>query len=145
MTRVDFYILAAGDAGDPINVICRLCDKATAAGQRVYIHAPDTETAVALDSRLWSFRQGSFIAHERQSDTVLEAPLPAVLIGAGEPQEAYRQIMINLDAEVPPCFSRFERVLELVHGDEAQRKQGRKRYKFYRDRGYPMDTHDLGK
>ena len=146
MTRVDFYILASEtpEAGNPLPVICRLCDKASAASQSIYVYAPDAGTADALDGMLWSFRQGSFITHERSAGGAApEPPLPAVLIGADAPPDGYQQVMINLGTEVPPFFSRFERVLELVHGDEAERTRSRSRYKFYRDRGYPLATHDL--
>ena len=144
MTRVDFYILPEG-AKPPEGAAmtaCKLCDKATSGGQQVYIYAPDAEMAGSIDSLLWSFRQGSFIAHERLG-APLQAPLPLVLIGDAEPPEAYHQVMINLGAEVPAFFSRFERVLEVVDGDASQRAKSRERYKFYRDRGYELVSHNL--
>lgn len=146
MTRVDFYVLASHtpEAGNPLPVICRLCDKATAGGHNIYVYAPEAPTADALDGMLWSFRQGSFITHERSTGgSAPEPPPPAVLIGADAPPDGYQQVMINLGAEVPPFFSRFERVLELVHGDDTERARSRARYKFYRDRGYALATHDL--
>lgn len=144
MTRIDFYILpenAAPPAG-PVITACKLCDKASAAGGRVFVYAPDTGTADSLDSALWSFRQGSFIGHERLAEA-LEEPLPPVLIGAAEPPATYHDILINLGLEVPPFFSRFERVLEIVDSDAASRSKSRERYKFYRDRGYELATHNL--
>jgi DNA polymerase-3 subunit chi len=44
---------------------------------------------------------------------------------------------------VPPFFSRFHRVAELVDGDEEQRRQSRERYRFYRDRGYALENHPI--
>ncbi len=146
MTRVDFYILPeqAPTPGNPLAVACRLCDKAAAARQTVYVYTPDAGAADALDGMLWSFRQGSFITHERWADgTTLEPPPPAVLIGADQPPDSHHQIMINLGHEVPAFFSRFERVLEMVHGDTEERARCRARYKFYRDRGYALETHEL--
>ncbi|MDE0854558.1 MAG: DNA polymerase III subunit chi [Nevskia sp.] len=144
MTRVDFYILPEG--GKPPEgaamTACKLCDKAAAGGQRVYVYAPDAAVADTLDSLLWSFRQGSFIAHER-AGAALQEPLPAVLIGAGEPPDSHHGVMVNLGADVPAFFSRFERVLEIVDGDAAQRAKSRERYKFYRDRGYELSSHNL--
>ena len=144
MTRIDFYILPEG-AKPPEGAVmtaCKLCDKATLSGQRVYVYAPAAEHADAVDSALWSFRQGSFVAHERLG-APLQEPLPMVLIGAAEPPDSHHQVMINLAAEVPPFFSRFERVLEIVDGDAAQRAQSRERYKFYRERGYELASHNL--
>jgi DNA polymerase-3 subunit chi len=144
VTRIDFYILSDGFAAETSHVLtaCKLCDKATAGGQKVFAWTPDAATAAALDSALWTFRQGSFIAHERQGGTI-ESPLPAVLIGSDEPPSAYDGVMINLGLEVPPFFSRFERVLEIVDADPAARTRSRERYKFYRDRGYELATHNL--
>ena len=144
MTRVDFYILPEG-ARPPEGAAmtaCKLCDKAASSGQRVYVYAPVAEVANAVDGLLWSFRQGSFIAHERLGAPLLE-PLPAVLIGDAEPPESHHGVMINLGLEVPPFFSSFERVLEIVDGDAAQRAKSRERYKFYRDRGYELSSHNL--
>lgn len=146
MTRVDFYILPeqAPTPGDPLAVACRLCDKAAAARQTIYVYAPDATAADTLDSMLWSFRQGGFITHERWTDSArLDPPLPAVLIGADPPPDSHQQVMINLGHEIPPFFSRFERVLEMVHGDIEAREHGRARYRFYRDRGYALETHEL--
>ncbi|MDP3293306.1 MAG: DNA polymerase III subunit chi [Nevskia sp.] len=148
MTRIDFYILSDDFAAATSQVLtaCKLCDKATAGGKRVYAYVPDAAAAEALDTALWSFRQGGFIAHERQLEgqrASLEEPLPAVLIGASEPPASYDGVMINLGRDVPDFFSRFERVLEIVDADPSARSQSRLRYKFYRDRGYELATHNL--
>lgn len=145
MTRIDFYILTDEFAAATSHVLtaCKLCDKATATGRRVFVYAPEPTTAEALDHALWTFRQGSFIAHERQTADAIEEPLPAVLIGAGEPPLAFDGVMINLGLDVPEFFSRFERVLEIVDADPAARTLSRTRYKFYRDRGYELTTHNL--
>ena len=145
MTRIDFYILpeSARPPEGAAMTACKLCDKAVAAGNRIYIHAPEADAAQTLDALLWSFRQGGFISHERLGADALKEPLPAVLIGSAEPPASHHSVMINLGVEVPPFFSAFERVLEIVDGDAAQRAQSRERYKFYRDRGYELASHNL--
>lgn len=144
VTRIDFYILSDAFAAATSHVLtaCKLCDKATATGKRVFVYVPEPATADELDNALWTFRQGSFIAHERQGAGV-EEPLPAVLIGGDEPPASYDGVMINLGLDVPPFFSRFERVLEIVDANPAARNGSRERYKFYRDRGYELATHNL--
>ena len=145
MTRIDFYILSDDFAAATSHVLtaCKLCDKATAGGKRVYAYVPDLASAQALDAALWTFRQGGFIAHERQGAAAPEEPLPAVLIGCQEPPPHYDGVMINLGLDVPDFFSRFERVLEIVDADPSARTKSRERYKFYRDRGYELATHNL--
>ena len=55
----------------------------------------------------------------------------------------HTDLLINLAAEVPTFFSRFERVAEVVDTDAARRNQARERFRFYRDRGYAVETHNM--
>lgn len=142
MTRIDFYLLPDGSdaASGSVMATCKLCDKATSVGHKVYVHTADAAVTENLDGALWSFRQGSFIAHERHNGQSYEDPQPMVLIGSVEPPETHHGIMINLSTEVPTFFSRFERVLEIVDGEPSLRAKSRERFKFYRDRGYELNT-----
>jgi DNA polymerase III subunit chi len=56
---------------------------------------------------------------------------------------AHDGVLLNLRAEQPPFFSRFQRLIEIVSLDEADRARARERFRFYRDRGYPIETHNL--
>lgn len=139
MTRVDFYLLS-GAAGSTVSAVCRLCEKAVGAGKRLYLHTTDPGLAEELDGALWSFKQGGFIAHERNTGAAIEDPQPPVLIGDGEPPASHHGVLINLGAEVPGWFSSFERVLEVVAEDPALRARSRDRFRFYRERGYELKT-----
>ncbi|HEX4872561.1 MAG TPA: DNA polymerase III subunit chi [Nevskiaceae bacterium] len=144
MTRIDFYVLPEDGSGDGVALtLCKLCDKATQAGLKVYAYVQDEELASNLDDVLWTFRQGSFISHERYDGEALDEPLPMVLIGDVEPPDSHTGVLLNLAPEVPPFFTRFDRVLELVAGDSEARAQSRERFKFYRDHGYELKTHKL--
>ncbi len=142
MTRVDFYVIPEGDDG-PLPTACRLCDRAVAAGHRVHVHVPDSEQAQAMDRMLWTWKQGSFVAHERVDAVSDSPPIAKVLLGDGEPRPDHQDVLLNFADSVPPFFSRFGRVLEIVHGDEDARTKSRARFKYYRDRGYPLETHKL--
>lgn len=141
MTRVDFYIIdnAGGDARQ--QVACRLAEKAYQLGHRVYIHADDQTQSQALDDLLWTFKQGSFVPHCLWQDAAKDDS-PVVIGWQHEPQAA-TDVLINLSAEVPLFFSRFARVAEVVSNDEGDRARGRERFKFYRERGYSLETHTL--
>jgi DNA polymerase-3 subunit chi len=142
MTRIDFYILpdSSAPADGAVMAACKLCDKATSVGHRVYVNVPDASAVEEIDGALWSFRQGSFIAHEKHHGQKIEEPQPLVLIGTVEPPDTHHGILINLGLEVPAFFSRFDRVLEIVEGDAPRRAKSRERYKFYKDRGYELNT-----
>ena len=143
MTRVDFYVLPDGADDGPLPTACRLCEKAAGAGKRVHVHAPDEDVAREFDRLLWVYKQGGFIGHERLGAS-RDADLAAVLIGGDEPLPSHCDVLMNLGAQVPPFFDRFERVLEVVAGDAAAKARSRERFKFYRDRGLAPETHRLG-
>ncbi len=158
MTRVDFYIVA-GTTASPL-IACRLAEKAYQRGHRVHIHASDPDQARQVDELLWTFRAGSFVPHRLTGrETPAAEPVPVTIgceagdgPGSGaEPDAAIGpdigpgDVLINLDSSVPLFFSRFERVAEIVAGDEQARAEGRERYRFYRERGYHLDTHTLDK
>ncbi|HEC18422.1 MAG TPA: DNA polymerase III subunit chi [Gammaproteobacteria bacterium] len=138
MTRVDFYILASGS---PEHIACKLSEKAYGLGNRVYIHTESAQQAQHMDELLWTFRDGSFVPHEQyQASAPRRTPIQ---IGCHENPDTDCDVLINLAGEVPLFFSRFLRVAELVGVEPAAKTQGRERFRFYRDRGYPLETHEL--
>lgn len=143
MTRIDFYLLQNNDSADAKMLLaCKLADKAYRQGRQVYMLAPDAATAQHLDDLLWTFNPGSFVPHDLyRSETTAASP---VLIGALPPPTTAHEILISLGTDtVPEFFSRFERLIELVGDDEADKARSRARFRFYRDRGYPLETHPL--
>jgi DNA polymerase-3 subunit chi len=146
VTRVDFYVL--DDAADLARerFACRLIDKAYRLRHRIFVHAADESAARRLDSMLWTFRDSSFVPH------VLDAPdvdpgladTTPVRIGAGAEPGFEAELMVNLGDEVPLFFSRFDRVAEIVPGNPEARDALRDRFRFYRDRGYELETHKIG-
>ena len=141
MTRVDFYVLDSGGAAARNTLACRLVEKAYLRGHQIYVHTSSSADARQLDDMLWTFRAGSFVPHCLQEDAN-ETPCP-VHIGAGETTEGATDVLINLAADVPPFFSRFERVIEVVTPDAPVRDEARERYRYYRDRGYALESHNI--
>ena len=143
MTRIDFYIVDSDTAESRALTACRLAEKAYSLDNQIYIHTANESQTKQLDDLLWTYRAGSFVPHQCLPSNA-EAGCP-VLIGHVEAPESINQVLINLDAAVPMFFSRFERVVEIVSQDESQRQQARDRFKFYRDRGYDLHTHNLSR
>ena len=140
MTQVDFYILQDEAARARPLLTCRLTEKAWKQGHRVYINTDTQQQVGELDDLLWTFRAGSFIPHAVYTEADRE--LPVALGHALEP-DGFDDVLVNLANEVPPYFSRFDRVAELVGADAEQRAAARDRYRYYQDRGYTLNTHKL--
>ncbi|MBI3344015.1 MAG: DNA polymerase III subunit chi [Gammaproteobacteria bacterium] len=137
MTRIDFYILE----DNHLLFTCRLAEKIYTQGQRLYIHCSSEQQAAKLDDLLWSFRQGSFIPHALYKSGQ-QTDLP-IHIGHDAEPEAGLDVLINLCQEVPAFFSQFLRIAEIVEPGEPRRQAARERFRFYRDRGYPLESHTI--
>lgn len=145
MTRVDFYIV--GDASDRARamIACRLAAKAFSRDMRIHIHTPSSDDAAQVDQLLWTFRDGSFVPHLLADDPLVRetAADNSVIIGHGHEPSERCELLINLAPDVPRFFSRVTRVAEVIDAHPDRRAAGRERFKFYRDRGYPVETHNL--
>jgi len=145
MTRVDFYVVDDNSETARWRVACRLAEKANSLGHAVHVHTSNKNQASDLDRFMWTYRDGSFVPHALIGDPLGEStatPAP-VLIGTGEEPKTDTEILINLCSEVPGFFSRMDRVMEIVGGDEQTRAAARERFKFYRERGYDLKSHNL--
>lgn len=86
----------------------------------------------------------NFVPHVG-ADSPLAHETPVVIAGTLDHPAAadHNQVLVNLDGELPPAFARFERLIEIVGTDDADRLPARGRFRFYRDRGYPLTASDL--
>ena len=136
MTRIDFHV----NAPDPIGYACRLVRKAYRAGQHVVVCCDDPARLQAFDEALWSVSPHDFVPHVAASDP-LAAETP-VLLTASPDGLPWHGVLVNLGGTLPEGFARFERLVEVVGTDAIE--HGRERWRFYRDRGYPLSpTHDV--
>ena len=139
MTQIDFYT----HVEDKLKTACTLAAKAFARGLRLTVYCPDPETAHRLDRLLWTTPATGFLPHCGPDDP-LAAETP-VIIDCGGDNLLHDQVLLNLRPEWPPFFSRFQRLIEIVGLEDADRAGARERFRFYRDRGYEIRTHDLSK
>ena len=141
MTQVDFYVLSESASGDRYQLACRLVEKIYRQGRRILIQMASDEEAAHLDRLLWTYREGSFLPHGR-TDKV-DCTVTPILINRTQDPGDEHDVLINLCPETPEFFSRFERVAELIDHDPLVKQAGRQRFRFYRDRGYPLNNHEI--
>jgi len=140
MTKIDFYVGKTNSLQARLLLACKVVMKAHQQQLHTYIHTDAPTTSGKLDELLWTFNELAFIPH---------ALAPAkdqnvrILIGHDHEPMENCGLLINLSNEIPTFFSRFERLAEMLDQEEAVLHAGRKRYQFYRDRGYNLDYHQL--
>jgi DNA polymerase III subunit chi len=137
MTRIDFH----SNVGDSLLYACRLIRKAYQAGQPTVVLA-DPARLRAFDEQLWTFSPLDFVPH-CMADSALATQTPIVLT-TNLDSVPHHQVLLNLGADVPAQFARFERLLEVVGNAPDELAAGRDRYRFYRDRGYALNNYKQG-
>jgi DNA polymerase-3 subunit chi len=137
MTQIDFYTNVA----DRMSTACRIVAKGYALRHRIVVLCPDADTAQRVDRLLWTTPATGFIPHCAPAHPL--AALTPVIIDPDGGEPRHDQLLVNLRPEWPAYFGRFERLIEIVGSDDDDRRQARERYRFYRDRGYEIRTHDL--
>jgi DNA polymerase-3 subunit chi len=66
-----------------------------------------------------------------------------ILIGDNPGKMLRPDVLINLDVETPEWFARFSRLLEIVTEDLQDKEMARRRFRYFKERGYSLDVHDL--
>ena len=147
MTRIDFYVIADSDPATKFRFACRLVNKAYRQGHRVFVYVDDEADASHFDELLWTLGDDSFVPHALSGTGPaapdLMQPPTRVLIGHEEPNADHDDVLVSLSSDVPPFFSRFERLAELVGAATQDKTSSRERFCYYRECGYPLQTHKL--
>jgi len=140
MPRADFYLIDKPRfRADPLLLVCELARKAFDGGMPTLILARSGDQADELDQKLWEFDEDAFIPHQLAGDE--DDAITPVLIAAPGTATPDRTLVINLRDECAPGM--FERVLEVIPADEAQRTGSRERWKTYKAAGFDVAKHDM--
>ena len=145
MTDIAFHF----NVPDKLGYSCRLLRKAYQSGAHVVVTGPPDMLA-ALDHMLWTFSAPEFVPHHRpaavaKTETAFGKALAAtpVLLVESLQHAAHHGVLLNLGSDIPDGFERFERFIEVVTTQNADRLSARHRWKHYADRGYALQRHDL--
>ena len=147
--RVDFYITEVATEAARLHLVCRLVDKAYAAGHPTLVLGDDRRALAALDGLLWTSIDGSFLPHEFALEGADAAPAgppreAPVLLATRAPDDFPRVLLINLGAAIPEVAAGFQRVIEVPGADPASRQLARDRFRAYRRLGAEPTTHQVG-
>jgi len=137
--KIDFYVLDTTNRQKSHFFACRLLEKLYTEQQKtIFIQTNAREDADRFDALLWTYRDDGFLPHNLA--TASEDNNAPIQIGFGEaPAKAYA-ILLNLSNIIPPFYTQFEHVIEIVFSDPLVQQLARERYKQYRDQGYEINT-----
>jgi DNA polymerase III subunit chi len=122
---------------------CRLLRKAAAGGSTMAVLG-DEALLVKLDELLWSFSALDFVPHARfETLTKPQRDSTPIWLCSSAQQGQGRQVLVNLTTRMPERLDGFERVIEVVSQEEADRHSARIRWKAYTEQGHEIVRHDL--
>ena len=108
MTQIDFYT----NVSDKLVTACRIVVKGYSLRHRIVVLCPDGDTAQRIDRLLWTTPATGFVPHCAPGDA-LATRTPVIIDHAGS-EPLHDQVLLNLRAEWPPHYGRFERLVEIV-------------------------------
>lgn len=140
MPRADFYLIAKPRfREEPLRLVCELAKRAFASQQPTLILTRDHAQAEALDELLWAFDEDAFIPHQLAGDE--DDAQTAVLIVPPGVDTPDRPLVINLRETC--AEGSYQRVLEVVAADPAERTGSRERWREYQRRGFELVKNDM--
>ncbi len=137
MTRVSFL----HGAGDRLQAAAAWLAQAGRDGQRVLVYAPAEADLERIDRLLWAQPSTGFTPH-CDAGSMLAAETPVVLTRRLD-KPIHDGCLVNLSDEIPPGFGSFDHLVEIISTAESDRIPGRERFRFYRERGYPLEARDI--
>lgn len=122
--------------------VCRFIEKVERLGHSILVVVDTFDQAQEIDDLLWSFKPESFIPHQiigGEEDVKVEITYAEE--SGTIPSGQHQDVLINLGSQIPDFFSRFARVAEIVIQEPNILENTREHYRFYKQRGYPINQH----
>jgi DNA polymerase III subunit chi len=141
--RIDFHF----NVEDRLQYACRVVRKARGADKTVLAFAREPARLARFDAALWIFSALDFVPHV-YVDSPLAARTPVLLTLDAALAAPARDVFLNLDDDVPPglaeLLGRFERLIEVVSREDADRQRARERFRCYRAAGVEPNKFEMG-
>jgi len=139
--QIDFYVLEDESLSTDM-LVCRLALMAWKQGNRILVLVEDQERANQLDEAMWEQPAGRFLPHK----LVRQPGSAPVNIGTqSELNDQTAEVLINMTREAVPSPERFQRLLELVPANDAQREASRNKFRTYRGLGLKPESHPVNR
>ncbi len=137
MTRITFL----HGARDRLQAVAAWLACVSCEPGKVLVYIPDSETINNLDRLLWVHPASGFTPHCRATDR-LAAQTP-IILAAELDNPPHDELLLNLSDTIPPAFGRFQQVVEIVSISDESKQLGREHYRYYRERGYPLEAREI--
>lgn len=139
MKQVQFYILAKESSDDITIQACEFAASAWRNGKKVLIACESEQQALNIDEALWARAPDSFVPHNLSGE-ITSCATPIEISWKGKRNVQRRDVLINLQTELPEFINSFNHIIDFVPVEENAKAQARERYKQYRQLGWQLET-----
>jgi len=136
MTKINFFRLA-DDAGSLHKLLASLISSTLDNGLDILVHTDGQEQAAGIYRTV---EQALGLGHLIAAEVL---PRAVVSISWGTQPAHHHGMLINLRAQAPVWFSRFQHFVELVRGEGHFVACKRANYRLFHHRGYSVNYQDL--
>ena len=138
-----FYVIEKNSRQDGLSaeesLACDLAANAWRLGKKVLIACETEQQALELDEALWQRDAEQFVPHNLSGE-VTNYATPIEISWVGKRNAQRRDLLINLQQNVPEFVQSFNQIIDFVPADEIRKAQARERYKQLRQLGWTLST-----
>ena len=134
---VEFHVLESADESAWLKYICELTQSLHARQERLVIQSDEPGFLVAVDEKLWTYHEDSFIPHERITKPMACSPNGPVLLTS---LSIDTDTLIYLGLEPLTGFINAKRIIDVIDANPKRREAGRQRFASYRKLGISPQT-----
>ena len=111
-------------------------------GKKVLISCESETQALEIDERLWQRDPNEFVPHNLSGEAT-QYPTPIEISWLGKRNLQRRDVLINLQQEIPDFSHSFTQLIDFVPKDDVLKTQARERYKQLRALGWALSTENI--
>ncbi|AAK02906.1 DNA polymerase III, chi subunit [Pasteurella multocida] len=138
--HAQFYLLS--EQAQMEKMACDFAASAWRLGKRVLIACETEQQALDIDEALWAREADEFVPHNLSGEVTTYAT-PIEVSWKGKRNAQRRDLLINLQVEVPDYVSSFTQVIDFVPVEEHLKVLARERYKQLRQLGWQLSTEQI--
>lgn len=138
--NAQFYLL--NEAQELEKLACDLAASAWRLGKRVLIACETERQAQDIDEALWQREPEEFVPHNLSGE-ITSYPTPIEISWKGKRNAQRRDLLINLQKELPDYMSGFNQIIDFVPAQEQLKIPARERYKQLKQLGWQISTEQV--
>ena len=132
--KVDFYVYELSDYQFYQRLVCNLVEEAYNQENNILLLCENEESCETFDELLWTFKDVSFIPHEKKlNNKILTQHINVT-------KKKHSLILMNLTYSFPDFLETHDRVIEMSGYDEDSRQKARLNFKRYKTMNFEINS-----